>query len=275
MTTETELARVEPASLAVQSSPEDAAQAFIRMLIERDTPMGEMTSLIETWKGLVADSRKTQFDRAMTKFQAECPPMPRGHASHLTRVNAAGVTEKSRYSDMADIAKTIAPHLRANGLSFEWEDTEIMEVGGQTYYRAHLRIRHESGYSERKSGPPIPIGKGNNNQSAQMQASAVVTTSQRLALRSAFGLYSIDQDEENAASAEPAATITEAQLDTINQLLGEYNELCGDGATKSLEDAMLKAFKVGTAAEIPADKCDYVCERISQRIAAAKAKGKQ
>lgn len=250
------------APLAVAQSPENAAQSFIRMAMDRGTPVGEMTELVKVWKDLVADSRKTSFDAGMTKFKADCPPMPRGHASHLTRVNAAGVTEKSRYSDMADIAKTIAPCLRDNGLSYEWEETELVEIGGQPYYRAHIRIRHESGYSERKSGPPIPLG-AKNNQSPQMQAAAVVTTAQRLALRSAFGLWSIDQDEENSAMEAKPDTITPEQADELAAIID------GDAG---LLDRMLKGCGVEEIADIPAAKFEYVRSRLVKTV---EAKGKK
>lgn len=269
----TETTIVPLSQTAIQVAPGSPAEAsqFIRMALERGQSAGDLKTLFEVYERMVLSGQKTAFDKAMTQFQSECPPMPRGHASHLTRVNTAGVQVKSRYSDMADIASTIAPSLRANGLSYEWEDTELLEVGGQPYYRAHIRIRHESGYSERKSGPPIPIGKGNNNQSVQMQATAVVTTAQRLALRSAFGLYSIDQDEEDAAEqAGTTDTITDEQGGEIVGLLETVSELQGEGIAHALRLRMLDSLGVNRIADIPAAKFEYVRGKLAASVKATK-----
>lgn len=260
----------------VAGSPAEVSQ-FIRMALAGGTPAADIKTLFEVYERMVGDSRKTQFDRAMTKFQAEIPPMPRGHKSQFSRVNAAGVEVRARYSDMADIASTIAPCLRANGLSYDWEDTELIEMGGQLCYRAHMRIRHESGYSERKSGPPIPMGQpvrrkdGTDVQSAPIHATAVITTAQRLCLRSAFGLYSIDQDEEDAAAAQ-VDVITGEQVTTLIGLLSEYNVLKGDGATDELEKKMLAALGVGKIGDIPAEKFEYVRTKLAASVKAAGAK---
>lgn len=254
----TEITKVESAPLAV-ASPEEAAQSFIRTAMQNGTSVGDMEKLLTIWKDLVSDGKKTAFDRAMTQFQADCPPMPRGHESHLQRVNAAGAKVPARYSDMSDIAKTIGPCLKANGLAYDWSDTEIVVINGETYYRAHLIIRHEAGHSELKSGPPIPMGKNTNNQSPQMQAAAVVTTAQRLCLRSAFGLWSIDQNEEDAANAPKPETITGDQITELMNIIGD------DAA---LESRMLKAVSVENIADIPSAKFEYV----RGRLAAAKGK---
>lgn len=246
---------------------------FIRTALQSGTPASDLKTLFEIYERMTANDQRNQFARAMTKFMADCPPMPRGHASHLKRVNAAGVQVASRYSDMADIAKTIGPCLRANGLSYDWEETEIVDIGGENHYRAHIRIRHESGHSERKSGPPIPIGKP--VQSAQMHASSVVTTAQRLCLRSAFGLYSIDQNEEDAAvEADKTETITEAQADELIALLAEYNGIKGDARTKALESAMLKAVGVESIAAIPAAEFEKVAFKLTGHVVTAKAGAK-
>lgn len=261
---------VAPAT-GIQVQPGSAAEAsqFIRMAMERDTPASELKALFELYERMTAAGQKTAFDKAMTQFQADCPPMPRGHVGNFTRVNASGVTVKARYSDLSDIAKTIAPALRANGLSYDWEETELVESCGLPCYRAHIRIRHENGYSERKSGPPIPMGKpittrdGREVQSAPIHATAVITTAQRLALRSAFGLTSIDQDEEDATTPPARTAIDENQSLEIEDLIHAAAERLGTpNAADTIRRRMLDGLGVALVAEIPAEKFNYVCEKL-------------
>jgi hypothetical protein len=72
-----EIKRITDSPLAVAGSPEEASQ-FIRMALEKGTSATDMKTLFEMYGQMIADARKTSFDRAMTRFQAECPPMPRG-----------------------------------------------------------------------------------------------------------------------------------------------------------------------------------------------------
>lgn len=277
-----EITLTKPSELqVVNASPEQAAQSFIQMAMERNTPVGEMTELVKVWKELVTEGKRAAFAKALTNFQANVPQIPRGHKSPFKRVNAAGIEVPGRYSDLGDIAKAITPALRANGLSFEWDAIETVERCGQIFYRACVVIRHESGYSERKIGGEIPLGKpiinsaGKEVQSAAQVAAGAIMTAQRLSLKSAFGLWSIDADEEDAAiEADKTETITEQQADELIALLAEYNEHKGDKVTAGLEKAMLAAVGVVSIQAIPAAKFDEVARKLVGHVATAKAGAK-
>ena len=273
------LARIEPppGSLA-------EASGMISRAIERGLDGAALASLFAVYRDMQQHAAQAAFAQAFASFQAECPAMPRGHVhTQFSRVNRAGVKVPGRYSDLADIGATIAPILARHQLAYDWEDTELLSIDGIACYRAHMRIRHALGHSERKSGPPVPLGQpvmsreGKAVQSASAHASAVITTAKRLSLLAAFGLWSIDPDEEDAAeAAQVVETLTEAQALQIEDLLNSYADACGDPAAReAMRGKLVGAFGVETLAEIPADKFDGACRRLVEHVDAARERAKR
>ncbi|MFQ5502388.1 MAG: ERF family protein, partial [Phycisphaerae bacterium] len=232
-----------------------------------------LRGMFEVYRDMQTHAAKAAYARAFAAFQADCPAMPRGHQSPYSRIARSGVKVPGRYSDTADIGKTIAPILAQHGLAYDWEETEMLDG----CYRAHLRIRHCEGHSERKSGPPVPMGKpvmrrdGTPAQAEHAHAAAIITVAQRLCLKAAFGLWSIDPDDEDAAAVQ--ATVSEDQERTINDLLIAYADETSQAEADGVRARMVRAMAGPDAsglADIPADKFETICERLNSFLASAR-----
>lgn len=173
---------------------------------------------IEALKELVA-LRNAQEDRdaakefavAMARFQQTCPPIAKEREGKVA--TASGTSFSYKYASLPSIAKTIAPHLAAVGLSYSW-DTRT-DGGNLT---VTCTVRHINGHSV-KSECTLPT-ESRAGMSAQQKVGSARTFGERLSLIQALGITTADPDLDGADPVSREC-ITEQQAGDLEALASE------------------------------------------------------
>lgn len=171
--------------------------------------------LIEMSNAERTDQRRLAYHRAMSRFQATCPPIPRRKGIP----NKQGVI-KYKYAPLDVVVEVAGPHLDANGLSWAFDvaylEGNAVEIG--------CTLSHEEGHSERSSlrMPGVEVINANRAQNE----GARITYGKRLAFLNVSGVVTADEDTDavephDAPSIEP---VTEAQAATLQALCEEVSE---------------------------------------------------
>ncbi len=254
------IVKVEPGTLAESSN-----------IIQRALASGATPEAIERLYAVhermcEADARR-QFNAALAAFQQDCPAMPRsGTRTDFKRVNAKGVSVPGSYTTLDDMAKTIAPLLRDNGLAYDWEKTESYEQNGVTWFRCHLRVRHVAGHSEVKEGPAVPMNEGRTT--AADRAAASQARARNMALSYGLGLWSMSQDDLD--QPPPAEPVSADNAREIRELLDALEHETDTAKRKAWEQRMLAAFNIESIDQLPANKFDEVACKLQVGIDKAK-----
>lgn len=197
---------------------------------------------------------KQAFYAAMAAFHEECPPIPRTHQNaQFKRVNRNGVTVPSTYADLETMGRIVIPVAAKHGLTLGWGDAVVDERDWMTM----------TGILTHGGGHRISI-----TRTIPVEKSAAATTSkstgaqihgchqaylQRMLFVGLFGLTTCDEDLDGQAPSGPVKTITQDQVQNLNDLLIQACE----GTTTTADDQrsrMLAKVRVAKMADIPADK---------------------
>lgn len=160
---------------------------FISDAIKSNLPIETMSSLLAMRKELKTDEAKEEFFKALAKFQALCPDIPK---SKIIKDKRGGV--RSHYSPLDATVKIVAPILEQCGLSYT-----VKTVISDDYCTSSVEVHHVMGHTETSSFP-VPIDKDAFMNDSQKAGSAR-TYARRYAFEDAFGIMTTDEDDDGAS----------------------------------------------------------------------------
>lgn len=211
--------------------------AFLEMAIQKEYPPETVQSFLDIIDRLKADWAKEQYFTALSKFQAECPPIPK---TKIVR-NKDG-TERYRYAPIEVVIDTIKAPLANNGFSLTRRPAQ--EEDGQLSATAVLH--HKDGHSE-SATVTVPLSVDGNMNSIQHigEAKSYAT---RYAVLDVTGVVTADGDNDASSltfaagakyadyiNAMDAETTLEGLKDTTRGFYDELKPKDPDGA-KVIQD---------------------------------------
>lgn len=246
----------------------DRIMLTLERMVTRD---GISVEMIREMKDLTLSFAKMQaeqqFAAAMAAFHEECPPIPRTHQNaQFKRVNRNGVTVPSTYADLETMGRIVIPVAAKHGLTLGWGDAVIDDKQWMTM----------TGILTHSGGHRISI-----TRTIPVEKSAAATTSkstgaqihgchqaylQRMLFVGLFGLTTCNEDLDGQAPSGPVKTITQDQVQNLNDLLIQACE----GTTTTADDQrsrMLAKVRVAKMADIPADKLADLTATLQTQLA--------
>lgn len=235
-----------PANLpAVQQSQPSEALAIIQTAIERNIDADQLGKLMDLHRELRKDQAAEAFGRAVTTFQAKCPPITKSRATQET--GSFGY----KYASFDDVMRVAGPVLAECGLAVT-VSSERTDWG----IRVTCRLRHGTHFEDHTMDCPIPSMKVNDTQ----KFGAALSYAKRYALCAALNIVITDEDNDAAGlGVEPIATDEIANIKSmLNQIAPGDREvvlkkLLEWGGVKRLED-------------FPADKYAIAVTRLEAKI---------
>jgi hypothetical protein len=138
---------------------------------------------------------------------------------------------KSKYADLADVASVVIPTLNRHGVAVYHviENDEMKTV-----------FHHAESGTEIACAVPLVVDKQN------MQGMKSATTyAKRIGLESLSGVAPEDDDGNAAAAAPPPRTISQEQIDNLQDIMAEIPDLNVDGFLQYMGVKELKALPAG------------------------------
>lgn len=223
------------APLARQEVP---ISAILANAVERGVGVEQMERLVALYERVQATKAIEEFATAMAGFQAACPPVNKTSTAKVTS-KRTGAAFSYNYAELDEIARHIAPHMKAHGLSYTW-DSEMKDG----LLVCTCTVHHSKGHSRSaKFGCQIDTEAA---MSASQQVGAALTYARRQTLIQALGLTTGDPDTDGArrppVSVEKITAHQAANLDTM---------ITSVGADK---DRFMRFMGVGALADIPASE---------------------
>jgi len=178
------------------------AETLIAQAIEKGLPVENMERLLVMRKELKKEWAKEQYDKAMTKFQSECPTIQK-----TKEVLTNGGKVAYRYAPLESIVEQVKKVLQEHGFAYS-SSMELIEEG-TTKVKVAIKVTHESGHSEINE-MTTTLG----NKTAMMSDSQVIaaasTFAKRYAFCNAFGI--LTGDDDNDAQGTDGNTAQKPQL---------------------------------------------------------------
>lgn len=170
--------------------------------------LAKLMDMQERWE---RNNARKAFDAAMADAKGEIGPIAKNRVVDFT--SAKGRTNY-RHEDLAEIARTVDPILRKNGLSYRFRTTsEVNQPVSVTCI-----VSHRLGHSEENT---LMAGRDESGNKNSIQAvGSTITYLQRYTLKAALGLAATDDDDGRAAGADPrdAEPIDAGQVSKIQAL---------------------------------------------------------
>lgn len=232
----------------------NAIVELLRLALDKGLPVEALERLQALHERVSDRAAAIEFAEGMARFQSTCPPIQRTSTARI--LNDNGVLKYSyTYAELDEIATTIAPHLRDNGLSYTWDS----ETVGKDL-KVTCILRHVNGHSV-AAHFSCPIG-GSSGMSEQQKHASTLTYARRQSLVQVLGLTTTEPDSDGQGDLEP---ITEAQAHDLEMLITET----GGNVARFLAWAKVESLK-----DIPAKNFD-TCIKTVRAMEAARAKGGQ
>jgi hypothetical protein len=183
--------------------------SMMRMAVERGPEgVAVLRELVTLHREQQQYNAALEFNEALSRFQDECPPVPRSSvAGFATR---GGSRVEYKYAGLEEILTTTRETLRRNGFSLAFDtsvDGSLMRVTGI--------LRHVNGHSE-SSSFAVPTASANPGMSEQQKFAGALTFAKRSVIISLLGLIVSDPTDE-----EDAHAITESQAANLSALIDE------------------------------------------------------
>lgn len=216
--------------------------ALVQHAIDSKVDPANMERIVALVERVQANVAKSSFQRALTAFKSECPPVPRKTTNSQFSVERDGVKVKRKYASLDDIQATIRDPLGKHGLSYRWTNAvnAASADGKSQVVKLECVIMHEAGHSE--SSPVEVQITSNAGCSEQQKYGAATTYAMRYSLVQALGLTSCDEDDDGNEDGG-GAKITQAQADHLDVMIRDNNLDRG---------RFLTLMGVGSLADIPA-----------------------
>lgn len=189
-----------PADLIVaeqSQADESTPTALVRMAVQQGLDIDRLAKLLDLQQRWEAEQARKAFFAALSKFQAELPPICRAD-----KVDA-GRAGKRKYASLGTINEAIRPYLYANGLSFRFRQRQ-----GPDGIAVTCIVSHRDGHSEETTLTAGADGSGGKN--AIQSVGSTITYLERYTLTAALGLTTVDEDDDGEQTP-PAATAHESR----------------------------------------------------------------
>lgn len=180
----------------VETPPdENNPMSLIAKAIKEKIPVETMERLLalqERWEKNVA---KKEFDRAMAKFQSECPVIEKTKPVY----EKDGRTVRYKYAVLDSIVEQVKKPLSDNGLSYNFDEEK-----DEKFTTIICIVTHYLGHSQRTTFK-IPIGTEAYMSDVQKYG-ARMTFGKRYAFCNAFGIMTGDEDTDGVDTAKKQET---------------------------------------------------------------------
>lgn len=240
----------------VSSSPITPMQ-MLSMAVEQGADLDKLSKLMDLQERWEANEARKAFVVALNAFKADPPTITKN--KHVFYKNKTGGTTDYNHASLDHASEEIGKALSIHGISHRW-NVEQLDGGA---IRVTCVLTHEKGHCE---SVPMQSGADQSGGKNSIQAiGSTVTYLQRYTLLAATGMAVKDQDDD-AATAEPVARITQDQSLTLRAKLEETGASVG-----GFVEAVKIKFCCGDITkieEIPAsnyDACISVIENNAKR----------
>lgn len=171
---------------------------LLQTAVEKGAELDKLEKLMDLQDRWNADQAKNAFNEALANFQSELGPIIKTRQAH-----------NSKYADIDDIAQAIRPVLEANGLSYQFKQSQDGAALTVTCV-----LRHRLGHSEENTlSAPYDNSGGKN---AIQSIASTVTYLRRYTLTGVAGITTGNDDNDGG---RPDTTVDD---------LVSYNELLRD-----------------------------------------------
>lgn len=219
--------------------------ALLKLALDKGVGVETLERLVALHERVTDRQAVVEFNSAFAAFQESCPRIDKNSTAEVA--TRSGGRFSYRYAELDHVADVIGPHLRACGLSYNWDsklDGKLLEV------TCHLR--HVAGHGTRASFS-LPFDASSPSMNSQQAHAAALTYGRRQSLIAVLGLTTCDPDTD-AASTE---TITDEQIREIEELLAE---------SRGNREKFFALLKVGTTHEIKASDYAMAIKTLRDRI---------
>ncbi|MHB8674644.1 MAG: ERF family protein [Candidatus Limnocylindrales bacterium] len=240
----------ESAAPAVQTPEQLISQAIMQKV-----DVATMEKLLAMRRELKAEKAKEEYDRAMAKFQSECPT--------IAKTKPGGKTNSGQvvyyYAPIESIVAQVKNALQDNGFSYT-TGMELKEGG----VRVTVKVTHAAGHSEETS-MEVPFGTKTNAMSESQVAAAATTFAKRYAFCNAFGILTGDEDTD----AQPQGTGSHEQR---NRPGASFYEKAADIVGRMVEEKSLNEAwkKIATSSKYTDEEKEKLEGVIAARVEAIK-----
>lgn len=194
--------------LTTSANPE----GLLKLAIESNADIDKLEKLMGLHERWQAQEAKKEFLQAMASFQAECPIIAKKSSVSYKHKDGGGSTSYS-YSNLSEIAKTIKPALKKNGLSYKWRP-ETNE--GKIIVRCV--VSHIGGHSE-VSEPMTAAADNSGKKNLIQQTGSTITYLQRYTLIGALGISTAEEDNDGQGTTEPSQANNETVSDEVRKVI--------------------------------------------------------
>ena len=202
MTKKTAVAIGDPQSRSAMETPAKptSPMEIISKAVEGGTDVEVLNRMFDLYERDQARIARVEFDKAMAKFQGECPSIPKSKKA-----------DRYTYAPIEEIMRRIQPALTANGLSVRF-DSKFDKDG---YMTALCTVGHSGGHKE-TSEFICPVDKDNKTKiNVSQQAGSANAYAKRYALGNALNLTYGDDDDGEAAGTKFVNKIQASEIETL------------------------------------------------------------
>jgi len=254
----TEKTEIIPAKANMPAAQNITPMDMLQMAVQQNADLDKLEKLMALQERWEANEAKKAYTAAMAKFRSECPSIEKTKTVDFT--SQKGRTHYT-HSDLSYAADVLKKPLADNGFSYTWKTEQQSNKVFVTCF-----VTHKLGHSESTTLSADPDITGNKNS---IQAiGSTVSYLERYTLFAILGLASKEMDDDGA-TAEPSALLTEAQVNELHDAAIEAEVL--DNFMRWVKSTL----KVDKLTEIRADKFKFVQDKLNLAIEARQKNGKQ
>lgn len=210
-------ARAVKAASTDDQAPDWNPDQFIPMAMEKGYPPETIKEFLGMRRELKAEWAREQYYQALSRFQAECPDIPKT----VPVYNKDG-TLRYRYAPIDTIIRCVKPALTAYGFSYTIQP--VQEQPGQV--SATVIAHHVAGHVE-QSTFTVPVSSEDvaaKRMNATQAVGAARSYAKRYAFCDVFGIINSDEDIDAADDPSPHMSRDEQQLATMFVTMGSALE---------------------------------------------------
>lgn len=160
-------------------------EAILTQAIDKGVPVETLERLMTMRRELKAEWAKEEFDKAMAKFQSECPTIVK-----TKEVSTRDGRVAYRYAPIESIVSQVKDALQRNGFSYS-TDQELKDTG----VKVTVTVTHSAGHSKNTT-MEVPFGTKTQVMSDSQVSAAATTFAKRYAFCNAFGILTGDEDTD-------------------------------------------------------------------------------